>query len=73
MWKTIETAPRDGTSILLYNKRTGTVFAARWTKPQNADFEIWCVDDNKFGPYAVRGYIECDLTHWMPLPKGPKV
>lgn len=69
-WKPIETAPKDGTSILLCNNRETTVgiymhdgrefpwvvFDGHFTKePLNG----W--SDNKFGP-----------THWMPLPDPPK-
>lgn len=33
---------------------------------------IWCVDDNKHGEYALRGYVDGDDTHWMKLPPEPK-
>ena len=32
---------------------------------------IWCVDDDKHGPYGLRGYIDkgpTAPTHWLPLP-----
>jgi len=69
-WRPLETAPRDGTRILVYFKRHGWLTAA-WTSPENSSFEIWCVDDFKFGPYAIRGYIETDVLGWMPLPEPP--
>ena len=69
-WQPIETAPRDGTTILVYFKRHGAM-SVSWTSREDDGFYIWCVDDHKFGPYAVRGYMHGDDTHWMPLPPPP--
>ena len=72
-WQPIETAPKDGTSILVYFGTIG-VRQVAWTEPSYADWEIWCVDDNKHGPYALRGYSDEGPrapTHWMPLPPLP--
>jgi hypothetical protein len=73
-WKPIESAPKDGTRILVFFGAMG-VHAVAWTEPSYADWEIWCVDDNKHGPYALRGYNDTGPrapTHWMPLPAPPK-
>lgn len=64
-WQPIETAPRDGTVILVYFKRRGAK-SVRWEEG------VWHVDDHKHGPFPVRGYIDSDVTHWMPLPQPPK-
>jgi len=72
-WEPIETAPRDGTTILVYFRRHGpmTVVASDQDDP-DADWRPWYIDDHKHGPYVVRGYRQGDDTHWMPLPKPPK-
>lgn len=71
-WRTMESAPRDGTRILVDFGRVG-VHAVAWEDPENREGVAgWCVDDLKFGPYALRRYIETDVMGWMPLP-GPKV
>lgn len=68
-WQPIETAPRDGTSILiLYN---GCAIEACWECVEYGDWESWsesvywwsselnCLDDGD------------EPTHWMPLPAAP--
>lgn len=72
-WEPIETAPRDGTTILVYFRWHGpmTVVANDQNDP-DADWRLWYIDDHKHGPYVVRGYCEGDDTHWMPLPEPPK-
>ncbi len=62
-WRPIETAPKDGAEILVF--AAGSCYVVGWGAP---DFEWWCVDDNKHGPYPLRGSAP---THWMPLPAAP--
>jgi hypothetical protein len=62
-WMDIETAPRDGTAVLLFGCRQ--ICVARYVEH---DIEWWHVDDNKFGPWPLRGPAP---THWMPLPPPP--
>jgi hypothetical protein len=64
-WQPIETAPKDGTPILITRE---TVFLSeegwhivRWEE------DWWTVHDGKFD-HALRGP---DPTHWMPLPERP--
>jgi hypothetical protein len=64
-WQTMETAPRDGTRILVDFGSNG-VHAVSW------EDDIWSVDDQKHGPYPLRGYIETDVKGWMPLPAQRK-
>lgn len=62
-WQPIEMAPKDGTAILVSDGwRTHCV---EWFE----EFEWWGVDDNKLGPFRLRGAAP---THWMPLPPPPK-
>lgn len=74
-WRPIESAPKDGTTILVSFGTRG-VHAVAWCEPSGFDHEIWCVDDGKHGPYALRGWSEKPRptapTHWRPLPAPPK-
>ena len=64
--------PQDGSRILAYFTDHGWL-AVTWETPgYRDDHPIWCVDDFKHGPYALRGYIEGDLTHWAYLPTEPR-
>lgn len=58
-WQPIETAPKDGTIILLWYKAIGHEMAF-WNG------KSW--DDGDF--YDNLGS-DADFTHWMPLPKAP--
>jgi hypothetical protein len=68
----IETAPRNGTMILVFFRRKGWR-AVTWEDPWGEDpaRAIWCVNDDKHGPYPLRGYMAGDDTHWMPMPIPP--
>lgn len=77
-WRPIESAPRDGTDILVYFAPiTGRITGAWKVSWENLYGErtpedgSWCVDDNKHGPYPLRGYCAGDATHWQPLPASP--
>jgi hypothetical protein len=61
-WQPIETAPKDGTGILV--NAGGFCYAVEWQE----EFGWWSVDDNKLGPFPLRG---AGPTHWMPLPAPP--
>lgn len=80
-WQPIETAPKDGTEVLVYRDDQGVMLArytsaaefltdtelADWTEEQ-AYQEDW------FGADFICGYrMDGDLvpTHWMPLPTPP--
>lgn len=61
-WQPISTAPKDGQAILV----SDGIFChcVEW----NDEFDWWAVDDNKLGPFRLRGAAP---THWMPLPPEP--
>jgi hypothetical protein len=61
-WQPIDTAPTDGSAILVSEGRF--CFCVEW----NLEFNWWAVDDNKLGPFRLRGSAP---THWMPLPPPP--
>ena len=65
-WQPIETAPKDGTDILVMTGET--MHVVRWINI-HGDFDYWAVDDNKHGPFTLRGKAP---THWMQLPETPK-
>lgn len=59
-WQPIETAPKDGTEILIWEggKDGNGVEASFWC-------DTWGWVD------TVEGYLQYKPTHWMPLPGGP--
>ena len=65
-WQPIETAPKDGTDMLVMTGET--MHVVRWINI-HGDFDYWAVDDNKHGPFTLRGKAP---THWLPLPETPK-
>jgi hypothetical protein len=69
-WQPIETAPLDGTRILAWFGPSDGVHAVTWEESVTG-ITSWCVDDDKHGPYPLRGYSDPFPTHWMPLPAPP--
>jgi hypothetical protein len=63
-WRPIETAPRDGTEVLLYTAQgmiQGCFAYGDWEQSVcAASYD------------AATAYIECVPTHWQPLPEPPK-
>lgn len=63
-WRTIDTAPKDGTFVLVYgphsraNGYPGRQLVVRWHG------RAWESADDGYGVYLTP-------THWMTLPKGP--
>lgn len=66
-WRPIETAPKDGTHILAFRKRTdggGQISEAWWQRE-------WIGEGYQLGG---RGWCYADYsfpTHWMPKPEDP--
>lgn len=67
-WRPIETAPRDGTKVLAWNKGCGHWVASfrlpTYGEPQNESHYVKEWRDGG-GRWATP-------THWMPLPAEPK-
>ena len=61
-WQPIESAPKDGQAILVTDGRG--CYCVEW----NEEFDWWTVDDNKLGPFRLRGSAP---THWVPTPAAP--
>jgi len=60
-WQPIETAPRDGREILVYDPIVQITFCVRWT---GARFPWTLV-------FGYREFSERSPSHWMPLPAAP--
>jgi hypothetical protein len=78
-WRPIETAPQDGTVVLLCEFLSkyplySPIATGRWTTKDLRDevdensFWGWFTTDHKNGPIHLRGLVP---THWMPLPPLP--
>lgn len=63
-WQPIETAPKDGTAILVYEGDDIGVVLWRQQAFTNGEME-WCAQD------CCDGVTIYKPTHWMPLPKRP--
>ena len=61
-WQSIETAPKEGQAILVTDGMH--CYCVEWCE----EFDWWTVDDNKLGPFRLRGSAP---THWMKLPEAP--
>jgi hypothetical protein len=71
-WQPIETAPKDGTEILVSFNGLGVkcvAWTTRWDDPTD-EHAHWHIDDNKNDPHPLRGYSEGDELGWKPLPQS---
>jgi hypothetical protein len=68
-WQPIETAPKDGTAILV---------CSAWTMPDGLYRVGWIADGFFDGGHWLFGWLDLDPeeysppTHWMPLPAPPE-
>jgi Protein of unknown function (DUF551) len=63
-WKSIETGPKDGTTILV----------CRWDRPDQDTFPVVSAFWSRMSGYwfsEMSGH-KVQPTHWMPLPEPPK-
>lgn len=65
MWKTIDSAPKDGTSILVF--MDGSVFEASWYKYG------WSFPSADSHGCGCCGGEDDHPSFWMPLPEPPNV
>lgn len=70
-WQSIATAPRDGSDFIAWDRIESAPFIVHFS-----DAILRQVPDS---PRAVltfysenNGWRESELSHWMPLPEGPK-
>lgn len=73
-WQPIETAPKDGTEIILYNGNDISIGYFASCGYDNDDRYQWIVFDADIFPGMLNGWPnnEHGPTHWMPLPEPPK-
>lgn len=75
-WQTIETAPQDGTRVLLWWRTGKDPHVGRWEID-----DLW--EERRWAHKAMKEGWRCDgdaciptnqkdCTHWMPLPSGPR-
>ena len=68
-WKTIDSAPKDGASVMLYVPRAIT------HKIVICHYRSWAVDYTPTGRAGVwqdrTSRVVYNATHWMPLPPKP--
>ncbi|MDB5651963.1 MAG: hypothetical protein JWL62_3483 [Hyphomicrobiales bacterium] len=75
-WQPIETAPKDGTPILVYNAYVGiyhSAYTTRWTgKPGETGYAGFPCGFWSTGPGCYPfGKWDCIPSHWMRLPDPP--
>jgi hypothetical protein len=59
-WQPIETAPKDGTRVLLHSPSTHTYTGI---------VASWCLIEERWEEWG--DYYPCSPTHWMPIPEPP--
>lgn len=62
-WMPIETAPKDGTRVLLYRGGFAESMAVAWFSCMEFNDDCWI---------PMNGSVFPEPTHWMPLPEPPK-
>lgn len=71
-WRTMATAPRDGTRILVTVRPSeqgpAEVDVAYWARADQYDAEGWRASDSY--PGHMIGYAEPELKCWMPMPQA---
>jgi hypothetical protein len=68
MWLPIETAPKDGTSMLLWIE--GRYHIGGWSRTGDISYPFAWV--NEYGDIIARPWQgDPEPTHWMPLPDPP--
>jgi hypothetical protein len=72
VWLTIETAPKDGTPILVYDNSYSHPIVSMWKSEYNNTG--WLSPHEGYYEEEVSGdhcALKFNPTHWMPLPKTP--
>lgn len=64
MWRSMDTAPKDGTLILAYYKADAGIYHVLWN---DEDHDGWISHD-----WEITNFEQTDFTHWMPAPPSPE-
>jgi len=71
-WQPIETAPRDGTVILVYANQGSTWNGIHAARPHySGQTSGWGHDWAHANYQNLGGHISGRVTHWMPMPAPP--
>ena len=70
-WQPIETAPKDGTEIMLWRGDWPCPIFAYWDDLTDPDRGFWSACESILGD-AMDGMVE-DPSHWMSFPTPPSV
>lgn len=72
-WKTIDSAPKDGTAVLLYRPLAFKTNDEEIAIQRTTSYEIHCWESTIPKGTDGKNFTEgsCYATHWMPLPKPP--
>jgi hypothetical protein len=63
-WRLIETAPKDGTPVLLGWEGVTSLWKGRWVRGMRRTHDRWDIPGLGIGTLKP--------THWMPLPEPPQ-
>jgi hypothetical protein len=71
-WQPIETAPKDGTPIMVYGKADFSNAPHMGVR----EWRQWTVDYGRWGEpnisaHDMDDWLDIQVTHWMPLPSPP--
>ena len=69
MWQPIETAPKDGTAIIVYGQWAAEI--GDWADDPPSVGVAYSNGTGWFSIHADYYSVTCDATHWMPLPNPP--
>lgn len=75
-WRSIKTAPKDGT-VLLLKERIGGIVTGLWSREAGCRDARWYLASENgeklccYHEYDTEMFL-LDPTHWMPLPNDPK-
>lgn len=67
-WQPIETAPKNGTLVLVFSVTATLIQDSISIRYWNKDKEKWALPFNAHNVVVLSFH---EPTHWMPLPKGP--
>lgn len=72
-WQPIDTAPKDGTTIVCWDVYAIEPYTAHWYSASGRFVPVW--DGGAVLEYQSdfgTEYKSCDPTHWQPLPVQPE-
>lgn len=71
-WQPIETAPKDGTTVLLFEHYEDEPFIGQWNNFKSRWVASTAHYDTDGDARVVDRVYSDGVTHWMPLPAAPK-